>query len=55
MSVVLFVQCLNAEALQGELNDYLLLDLQGVHVVIALRGVFLRVGLCINQHVVLVP
>lgn len=53
--VLLFLQCLNAEVLQGELNDYLLLDFQGVHVVIALCSVFLRVGLGINQHVVLVP
>lgn len=53
--LLLFLQCLNAEAKRGELDDYLLLDLQGVHVVIALCSVFLRVGLGINQHVVLVP
>lgn len=41
--------------MQRGLNDYLLLDLQGVHVVIALSCVLLRVGLCINEHVVFVP
>lgn len=41
--------------MQRGLNDYLLLDLQGVHVVIALGCVLLRVGLCIDEHVVFVP
>lgn len=43
------------QAVQCELNDYLLLDLQGVHVVIALGGVLLRMGLGINEHIVFVP
>lgn len=43
------------EAVQRELNDYLLLDLQGVHVVIALGCVLLGVGLGINEHIVFVP
>lgn len=44
-----------SEATQCELNDYLLLDLQGVHVVIALGCVLLGVGLGINEHIVFVP
>lgn len=43
------------EAAQCELNDYLLLDLQGVHVVIALGCILLGVGLGINEHIVFVP
>lgn len=43
------------EATWCELNDYLLLDLQGVHVVIALGCVLLGVGLGINEHIVFVP
>lgn len=43
------------EATQRELDDYLLLDLQGVHVVIALGCVLLRVGLGINENIVFVP
>lgn len=43
------------EAIQSELKDYLLLDLQGVHVVIALGCVLLGVGLGINEHIVFVP
>ena len=34
---------------------YLLLDLQGVHVVVALGGVLLRVGLRVDQNVVFIP
>lgn len=37
------------------LGEYLLFDLQVVHVVIALHGVLLGVCLGINQHVVFVP
>lgn len=43
------------EAMQRELNEYLLLDLQGVHVVIALGCVLLGVGLGVNEHTVFVP
>lgn len=37
------------------LGDYLLPDLQGVHVVIALCSVLLRAGFCIDEHIVFVP
>jgi len=38
-----------------ELHDYLLLDLQGVHVESALDCVLVRVGLGIDEHIVFVP
>lgn len=43
------------EARRSGLKDYLLLDLQGVHVVIALGCVLLGVGLGIDEHIVFVP
>ena len=46
---------LTGGATQCELKDYLLLDLQGVHVVIALGRVLLGTGLGINEHIVFVP
>lgn len=41
--------------MQWELHDYLLLDLQGVHVVTVLHCVLLGLGLGINEHIVFVP
>lgn len=43
------------EAAGWGINDYLLLDLQRVHVVSALGGVFLRMSSSIDQHIVFVP
>lgn len=43
------------EAAGWGITDYLLLDLQRVHVVSALCGVFLRLSPSIDQHVVFVP
>lgn len=41
--------------MQCSADGYLLSDLQGVHVVVALDSVLLGVSLGINGHVVLVP
>lgn len=53
MFLVRFIQF--GGATQWEVEDYLLLDLQGVHVVIALGCVLVGVGLGVNQHIVFVP
>ncbi len=50
-----YISLILTEAVQRELNDYLLLDLQGVHVLIALHCVLLGVGLGINEHIVFGP
>lgn len=55
MCIFAYISLIQTEAVQCELHDYLLLDLQGVHVVVALHCVLLRVSLGINEHVVFVP